>query len=89
MQIKGMQVCVQTTVQLAFAIRAAAEGWAGSWHTQEWKAALRQRPSSMTVEDHKPALTVAVAAPILKLCVLKWAGLRPSDSRYSSKLLCS
>ena len=57
-------MCVQKKiVQLAFAILAAAEGVLD----RDWKAALCQWLRSMTVEDPKPDLVAAVAAPILKL----------------------
>ena len=40
----------------------------------------------MTVEDPKPAFVAAVAAPIMKLCALKWAGLTPSDLRWKRSI---
>ena len=40
------------------------------WRTYVEYASLRQRPSYFIVAVDRPALAAAVAAPILKLCVL-------------------
>ena len=45
--------------------------------TYNWYASLHQRPNVQIRQSGTPAADAVLAAPILKLCVEKWASFKP------------